>query len=56
MCCDDAVEGANAAIAMLRAEFLWRFELLRSRQRQPDLIVPEPLPMDATVIQSNARL
>ncbi len=44
---------ANAALAMLRAEFLWRFELLRSRQRQPILIVPEPL-LPATISQSNA--
>ncbi len=41
---DDATVAANEALAMLRAEFLWRFELLRSRQRQPALIVPQPLP------------
>ena len=40
---DNAAEAANEALALLRAEFLWRFELLRSRQRQPVLIVPEPL-------------
>lgn len=41
---DDAAAAANEALAILRAELLWRFELLRSRQRQPTLIVPEPLP------------
>lgn len=41
---DDAAEAANEALLLLRAEFLWRFDLLRSRQRQPTLIVPEPLP------------
>jgi hypothetical protein len=41
---DDAVASANLAIAQLHAEFLWRFEILRSRQRQPDLIVPDHLP------------
>jgi hypothetical protein len=51
---DDAAEAANKAMALLRAEFLWRFELLRSRQRQPVLIVPEPLTPTATVSQSNA--
>jgi hypothetical protein len=41
---DNAAEAANEALALLRAEFVWRFELLRSRQRQPVLIVPKPLP------------
>lgn len=41
---DNAAEAANEALAILRAEFVWRFDLLRSRQRQPILIVPEPLP------------
>ena len=41
---DNAAEAANEALALLRAEFVWRFELLRSRQRQPVLIVPGPLP------------
>jgi hypothetical protein len=42
---DNAAEAANEALAILRAELIWRFDLLRSRQRQPDLIVPEPLPL-----------
>jgi hypothetical protein len=46
---DNAAEAANEALALLRAEFVWRFELLRSRQRQPVLIVPEPL-LPVTVI------
>ena len=52
---DNAAEAANEALALLRAEFVWRFELLRSRQRQPALIVPMPLP-PVTVItcESNA--
>jgi hypothetical protein len=52
---DNAAEAANEALALLRAEFAWRFELLRSRQRQPALIVPMPLP-PVTVItcESNA--
>lgn len=52
---DNVAEAANEALALLRAELVWRFELLRSRQRQPILIVPEPLPL-VTVIpyQSNA--
>ena len=52
---DNAAEAANEALALLRAEFVWRFELLRSRQRQPVLIVPGPLPA-VTVLpcQSNA--
>ena len=41
---DNAAEAANEALALLRAEFVWRFELLRSRQCQPALIVPKPLP------------
>ena len=41
---DNAAEAANQALALLRAEFVWRFELLRSRQRQPALIVPKPMP------------
>ncbi|HMF12795.1 MAG TPA: hypothetical protein VKE94_10830 [Gemmataceae bacterium] len=41
---DNAAEAANEALALLRAEFVWRFDLLRSRQRQPALIVPKPLP------------
>ncbi len=41
---DNAAEAANEALALLRAEFVWRFDLLRSRQRQPVLIVPKPLP------------
>jgi len=41
---DDPAAAANEALAILHAELLWRFELLRSRQRQPVLIVPEPLP------------
>jgi hypothetical protein len=49
MCHDNAAEAANEALALLRAEFVWRFELLRSRQRQPALIVPEPL-LPVTVI------
>ena len=55
MCHDNAAEAANEALALLRAEFVWRFELLRSRQRQPALIVPGPLPA-VTVLpcQSNA--
>lgn len=40
---DDAAAAANEALALLRCELLYRFELLASRQRQPDLIVPEPL-------------
>ena len=47
----DAVQAANEAMRLLRSEFLWRFELLRSRQRQPVLIVPEPLLPLATVCQ-----
>jgi len=30
---DNAAEAANEALALLRSEFVWRFELLRSRQR-----------------------
>jgi hypothetical protein len=41
---ENAAVAANKALALLRAEFVWRFELLRSRQRQPGLIVPKPLP------------
>ncbi len=41
---DNAAEAANEALALLRAELVWRFDLLRSRQRQPVLIDPEPLP------------
>jgi hypothetical protein len=40
MRCGDLAEAANAALALLRAELLWRFELLRSAQRQPPLIGP----------------
>ena len=40
----DPAAAANEALVALRAEFLWRFELLRSRHRQPVLIVPAPLP------------
>lgn len=40
---DDTAEAANEALAILRAELLWRFELLRSGPRKPTLIVPEPL-------------
>jgi hypothetical protein len=51
----NAAEAANEALAMLRAEFVWRFELLRSRQRQPVLIVPAPLPLVPGIPwQSNA--
>ena len=49
-----AAEAANEALGLLHAEFLWRFELLRSRQRQPSLIIPEPLPPSAAICQSNA--
>lgn len=52
---DNAAEAANEALALLRAEFVWRFELLRSRQRQPALIVPEPLlPVTVISCQSSA--
>ena len=52
---DNAAEAANEALALLRAEFVWRFELLRSRQRQPVLIVPEPLlPVTVITCQWNA--
>jgi len=44
---DDAAAAANEALALLHAEFVWRFELLRSRQRQPVLTVPAPLPSAA---------
>src|SRR4051812_31438426 len=44
MLSDDAVEAANEALAALRAELVYRFDLLRSRQRQPALIDPAPLP------------
>lgn len=40
---DNPAVAANEALEILRAELLWRFELLRSRQRQPNVIVPEPL-------------
>jgi hypothetical protein len=43
MRCQNRVAAANAALRALRAEFLWRFELLRSRRQQPTLIDPEPL-------------
>jgi hypothetical protein len=52
---DNTAEAANEALALLRAELVWRFELLRSRQRQPLLITPEPLPpVPAITCQSNA--
>ncbi len=52
---DNAAEAANEALALLRAEFVWRFELLRSRQRQPVLIAPEPLlPVSVITCQSSA--
>ena len=55
MCHDNAAEAANEALALLRAEFVWRFELLRTRQRQPVLIVPEPLlPVTVITCQRNA--
>jgi hypothetical protein len=55
MCHDNAAEAANEALALLRAELVWRFELLRSRQRQPVLIVPEPLlPVTVITCQWNA--
>lgn len=41
---DDAAAAANEALLLLRAEFLYRFELLRSSKRQPVLIVPHPIP------------
>ena len=47
---DNAAEAANEALALLRAELVWRFELLRSRQRQPALIVPKPLPPVTVII------
>ncbi|HEY7326764.1 MAG TPA: hypothetical protein VH592_03945 [Gemmataceae bacterium] len=52
---DNAAEAANEALALLRAEFVWRFDLLRSRQRQPVLIVPKPLsPVTVITCESNA--
>jgi hypothetical protein len=41
---DDAAKAANEALEILRAELLWRFELLRSGPRKPIPIVPEPIP------------
>jgi hypothetical protein len=42
MRCADAGEAANFALAALRSEFEFRFELIRQRRR-PALIEPEPL-------------
>ena len=53
---DNAAEAANEALALLRSEFVWRFELLRSRQRQPVLIVPKPLPPDTVIPCSRLHL
>lgn len=44
MRCADTAAAGNEALATLRAELVYRFDLLRSRQRQPALIDPEPLP------------
>jgi hypothetical protein len=53
---DDAAATANEALAILRAEFMWRFELLRSGPRKPVLIVPEPIPPGTIIPLSVERL
>lgn len=41
---DDAAAETSRSLDLRRAKYLWRFELVRSRQRQLELHVPTPLP------------